>query len=174
MFCKAKSAKKNLFLRGEFRPLSNKHFQMLDHFFPLLFPKDSESLKIFYIRLQEAGAKRPFNSTSKVNRQTNRQTHRQTDILTYKKHRPRGPMLWKTTNGHSQYRTIDHWCQIPVEISDVWVSLIVLLIGLTIRVTSVHLSAICAHKQQYVLCLKIKCFVGHPTRVYYKMRCFGF
>ena len=42
---KAKSAKKNFFLRGNFRPLSNKNVQMLDHFFPLLFPKDSESLK---------------------------------------------------------------------------------------------------------------------------------
>ena len=55
---------------------------MLDHFFPLLFPKDSESLKIFDIRLQEVGAKRPLNGTSKVNRQTNRQTDRHTDTQT--------------------------------------------------------------------------------------------
>ena len=49
---KAKSAKKKLFfLRGNLRPLPNKNFQMLDHFFPLLFPKDSESLKILDIRL---------------------------------------------------------------------------------------------------------------------------
>ena len=52
---------------------------MLDHFFPLLFPKDSESQKIFDIRLREVGAKRPLNGTSKVNRQTDRQTHGQTD-----------------------------------------------------------------------------------------------
>ena len=39
---------------------------MLDHFFPLLFPKDSESLKILDIRLWEVGAKRPLNGTSKV------------------------------------------------------------------------------------------------------------
>ena len=39
---------------------------MLDHFFSLFFPKDSESLKIFDIRLQEVGIKRPFNGTSKV------------------------------------------------------------------------------------------------------------
>ena len=64
---------------------------MWDHFFPLLFPKDSESLKIFDIRLWEVGAKRPLNGTSKVNRHTN--THM--DISTYRKHRPRGPMLWK-------------------------------------------------------------------------------
>ena len=70
---------------------------MFDHFFPLLFPKDSESLKILDIRLREVGAKRPLNGTSKVNRQTDGQTHTQTDISTYRKHRPRGPMLWKFT-----------------------------------------------------------------------------
>ena len=43
---------------------------MWDHFFPLLFPKDSESLKILDIRLREVGAKRPLNGTSKVNTQT--------------------------------------------------------------------------------------------------------
>ena len=61
-------------------------------FFPLLFPKDSQFLKILDIRLW---AKRQLNGTSKVNRQTHRRTHRQTDISTYRKHRPRGPMLWK-------------------------------------------------------------------------------
>ena len=50
--------KKNFFfLRGNFRPLPNKNVQMLDHFFPLLFPKDSESLKILDIRLWEVGQK---------------------------------------------------------------------------------------------------------------------
>ena len=47
---KAKSAKKtNFILRGDFRPLPNKNVQMLDHVFPLLFPKDSESLTILDI-----------------------------------------------------------------------------------------------------------------------------
>ena len=64
---KAKSAtKKNFFLRGDFRPFPNKNVQMLDHFFPLLFPKDSESLKILDILLWEVGAKRPLKGTSKV------------------------------------------------------------------------------------------------------------
>ena len=36
---------------------------MLDHFFPLLFPKDSESLKILDIRLLEVGAKTPLKKT---------------------------------------------------------------------------------------------------------------
>jgi hypothetical protein len=39
---------------------------MLDHFFPLFFPKDSESLKILDIRLWEVGAKRPLKGTSKM------------------------------------------------------------------------------------------------------------
>ena len=86
-------------MRGDFRPLSNKNLQMWDHFFPLLFPKGSESLKILDIRLREMGAKRRLNGTSKVNRrtdgQTDKQTDRQTDISTYRKHRHRGPMLWK-------------------------------------------------------------------------------
>ena len=72
---------------------------------PLLsitFPKDSESLKIFDIRLREVGAKRPLNGTSKVNThthtqtdrrtdgQTDGQTDRQTDKSTYRLNRPRG------------------------------------------------------------------------------------
>ena len=79
MFCKAKSAKKKLFLRGDFRQLSNKNVQMLDHFFPLLFPKDSESLKILNIRFREVGAKRPLNGTSQVNRRTDGHTDGRTD-----------------------------------------------------------------------------------------------
>ena len=155
---------KKLFLRGDFRQFSNKNFHIWDHFFPLLFPKDSESLKILDIRLREVGAKRqlkktenqrrpkkvkkktffcaaildnfqtkmfisettsfhyfspkdseslkildiqlqevgakgPLNGTSKVSRHTDghtdRRTHGQTAISTYRKHRPRGPMLWK-------------------------------------------------------------------------------
>ena len=82
---------------GNFRQLSNKNVQIWDHFFPLLFPKDSKSLKILDIQLWEMGAKRHLNGTSKVNTQTDgqtdRRTNRQTDILTYRKHRPRGPML---------------------------------------------------------------------------------
>ena len=44
------------------------------------------------------GAKIPLNGTSKVNRQTDRQTKKQTyGHLTYRKHRPTGPLLWKLT-----------------------------------------------------------------------------
>ena len=49
-----------------------------DHFFPLLFPKDSESLKFLDIGLREVGAKRRLNGTSKVNRRTDGRTDRRT------------------------------------------------------------------------------------------------
>merc|ERR1712105_502742 len=61
-------------MRGDFRQLSNKNVQMLDHFFPLLFPRDSESLKILAIRLREVGAKRPLNGTSKVKKVREKKT----------------------------------------------------------------------------------------------------
>ena len=66
--------------------------QIWDHIHPLLFPKDSESLKFLDIRLWEVGSKRSLNGTLKVNTQ---KTDGQTDISTYRKHRPRGPILWK-------------------------------------------------------------------------------
>ena len=65
-------------MRGHFRQFSNKNVQMLVNFFPLLFPKDSESLKILDIQLQEVGEKIALNGTSKVNRHTNTRTDRQT------------------------------------------------------------------------------------------------
>ena len=93
-----KKWRKKLFFRGNFRQFSNKNVHIWDHFFPLLFPKDSESLKILVIRLREVGAKRPLNGTSKwTDTHTDRRTDGQTDISTYRKHRPRGPMLWKYT-----------------------------------------------------------------------------
>ena len=55
---------------------------MWDPFFPLLFPKDSQSLTIFDIRLWEVGAKRHLNGSSKVNRRTDKQTDKQTDRRT--------------------------------------------------------------------------------------------
>ena len=81
-FVRQNQQKKNIF--GDFRPLSNKNVQMLDHFFPLLFPKDSKSLKILDIRLCEVGAKRPLNGTSKMNRQTDGRTNKHTDRRTFR------------------------------------------------------------------------------------------
>ena len=79
MFCKAKSAtKKTFFLRGDLRSLSNKNVQMLDHFFALLFPKDSKSLKnIGHPTLGKRG-KKTFKRYLK-SEQTDGETHGQTD-----------------------------------------------------------------------------------------------
>ena len=54
-------------------------------------PKDSESLKILDMRLQEVGAKRRLNGTSKVNTQTDGQTDRQTDRRTNRHIKSVGP-----------------------------------------------------------------------------------
>ena len=69
-------------MRGDFRQFSSKNAQMLDHFFPLFFSKDSKSLKILGIRLQEVGGKKTFKrylKSEQTHRHTNPQTHRQTD-----------------------------------------------------------------------------------------------
>ena len=57
------------------------------------FPQGFRISKILDIQLREVGAKRRLNGTSKVNRRTHGHTDRHTDILTYKKHRHREPML---------------------------------------------------------------------------------
>ena len=51
-------AKKN---GGDCRQFLSKNVQMWDHFFPLLFHKDSKSLKMLDIRLCKGGQKRPFD-----------------------------------------------------------------------------------------------------------------
>ena len=84
-----KKSVENFFCRNDFTPFISKSFQTSDHFFPLRFPKDSENLKKFDIGLWEVGAKRRLSGTSKVNRQTDKHM----DKSTYRKHRPKEPML---------------------------------------------------------------------------------
>ena len=76
------SGEKKTFLWRNFWQFSNKNVHIWDHFFLLLFPKDSESVKILDIQLREVGAKRPLNGTSKVNRRTDGQTDGRTDRRT--------------------------------------------------------------------------------------------
>ena len=102
-FVRKNQPKNYFFLRGDLKQFSSKNVQIWDHLFPLLFTKDSEYLKILDIRLREVGAKRHLNGTSKVNRQTNKHTDRHTDKSTYRKHWPRGPMLWKLHILHHWY-----------------------------------------------------------------------
>ena len=58
---KCKKSVNNLFCPGNFTPFMREIFQIWEHFFPLLFPKDSEKLNGLDIGRQEAGAKRPVN-----------------------------------------------------------------------------------------------------------------
>ena len=62
-----KICKKNLFRSGNFTPFMSNSFQIGDHFFSLLFPKDSENLKSLDIGLLEVGAKRRLNGVRNIN-----------------------------------------------------------------------------------------------------------
>ena len=126
MFCKAKSATtKNFFLRGDFRPLPNKNVQIWYHFFPLLFPKDSESLKILDIQLQEGGGKNTFKRYLK-SEHTNRRTPRRKRRRTFRLIESIGPEGRCFENGtildHIRpYDTIlDHFGQILTILDKVW------------------------------------------------------
>ena len=82
MFCKAKSAKKKLFLCGDFSPLPNKNVQIWDHLFPLLFFKDSESLNNIGHQTFGSGGKKTFKRYLK-SEQTDRRTDRRTNRRTF-------------------------------------------------------------------------------------------
>ena len=90
MFCLAKSAKNKLFLCGDFRPLPNKNVQFWDHFFPALFPRNSESLKIFRHPTLGSGGKIGLKIQYMKRGQTNKEQH--TDIATTRLNRPSGPI----------------------------------------------------------------------------------
>ena len=74
--------------KTNFTPFIIESCQIWDHFFPLLFPQSLEMLDIW---LQEVGAEKRLNGTSKVNRRTDTQR----DISTCRNNRPRGLFLWK-------------------------------------------------------------------------------
>ena len=77
---------KTNFLRGNFTPFIRKSFQIWDHFFPLLFPKDSKSLK------WTSGGRQKVVITVSQN-WTDTQAARPTDGP----RGSRGPKLWKHT-----------------------------------------------------------------------------
>ena len=96
MFCKAKSPKNKLFLRSNFRPLPSKNVQIRDHFFPLLFPQGFRISKNIGHPTSGSGGKKTFKRYLKSEHMDTR-TDGQTDISTYRKHWPRGQMLWKVS-----------------------------------------------------------------------------
>ena len=55
----------NIFLLGIFTPFTRKSFQIWDHFFPLLFSKDSKNQKSLDIGLWEKGTNRRLNGVNK-------------------------------------------------------------------------------------------------------------
>ena len=64
---KKKSIKKTFFLRrSHFTPFLSKKVHTWDHFFPLLFPKDSKYLKVWTLDLGKMGEERPFTGVNKV------------------------------------------------------------------------------------------------------------
>ena len=56
------------FLQCNFTPFMRKIFQIRDHFFPLLFSKDSKNQKSLDIGLWEVGAKRTFKRSEQINK----------------------------------------------------------------------------------------------------------
>ena len=72
--------KKNFFCGGNLTHIMIKSFQIKDHFFSLLFPKDSKILNSFDIGLWEVGTKRPLNGVRKCDRKTDRKTYGHFDL----------------------------------------------------------------------------------------------
>ena len=85
-----KSEEKNFFLRGDFRQFSNKNVHIWDHFFPIFFPQGFRISKNIGHPTSGSGGKKTVKRYLK-----SEQTDRRMDKSTYRKHRPRGPMLWK-------------------------------------------------------------------------------
>ena len=98
MFCMEKSARKNFFLHGDFRPLPNKKCSNVRPLLSITVPQEFQISKNIEHPTSGSGGKKTvkrYLKSEQTNTQTDGQTHRQTDISTYKKDWPRGPMLWK-------------------------------------------------------------------------------
>ena len=61
----------------------------------ITFPQGFQISKIFGHPTSENGGKKTFKRYLKSDEYTDRQTDTQMDKSTFRKHRPRGPMLWK-------------------------------------------------------------------------------
>ena len=94
MFCKAKSAKKQTFFVPQFQTISKLKFSNLRPLLSITFAQGILISKNIGHPTLVSGGKKTFKRYLK-SEQTHRQTDRRTDISTYRKHRPRGPMLWK-------------------------------------------------------------------------------
>ena len=100
VLCKAIFTQKQKKWRSYFTPFISKSFQIWDYFFPLLFPKGSESLKFVDIRLWEVGTKKTFKwylKSEQTDGRTHGHTDTGTDISTYRKNQPRRLILWNSS-----------------------------------------------------------------------------
>ena len=90
MFCKAQSAKKQLFFCAAILDPFQKKCSHLRPLLSITFPQGFQNSINFGHLTLGRGKKRRLNGTAK-----SKQTPPHTDKSTYRKHRPRGPMLWK-------------------------------------------------------------------------------
>ena len=97
MFLKAKSAKKQtFFFAPQFQTASKQKCYNLRPLLSITFPQGFRISKNIGHPTSGSGGKKTFKRYLKsehTDRQTYKQTDRPTDILTYRKHRPRVPML---------------------------------------------------------------------------------
>ena len=102
MFCKAKSVTKTKIFARRFYTIFKQKCSNLRPLFSITFPQGFWISKNIGHTTSGSGGKKTFkqylkseHTDGQTDGQTDRQTDRQTDISTYRKHRPRGPMLWK-------------------------------------------------------------------------------
>ena len=74
---------------------SPRQFSNLSLILSTTFPQGFWISKNFRHPILGSGKKRRLDGTPKVNTRTHGQTDTRTEILTYRKHQSRGPMLWK-------------------------------------------------------------------------------
>ena len=92
---KKKKSVNNFFCRGDFRPFWAKRLKSETTSFHYFCPRIPNLIFFGHLTLG-SGGKKTFKRYLK-SKQTKRQTDTRTEISTYRKHRPRGPMLLKFT-----------------------------------------------------------------------------
>ena len=92
MFCTAKSAKNKLCFARQFQTTSKQKCSNLRPVLFITFPQGFRISINFGHPTSVSGGKKTFKRNLK-SEQTDRHTDRHTDILTFRNHRPRGPML---------------------------------------------------------------------------------
>ena len=106
MFCKAKSAKKKLFFAWRFLTIFKQKCSNLTPLLSITFPQGFRSSKNIGLPTSGRRGKKTFKRYLKsehTDKDTDKHRDRQTNISTYRKHRPRGLMLWKSHDHFKRY-----------------------------------------------------------------------